>query len=310
MSESTSFAIPSGSRVLTRPYDGGDAIFAPSAGGYEMPPLILPLGEAIDRTGFAFPTLFEIEKGARYAMVTEADLDRSYCATRLHEMPDGGRYQIRFPDEREGRGFGDVLPESPLPFNTPWRVIAIGKLATIVESTIVDDLSAPSVAWRYQLDRARARGLVLVQPRDRDPGASVGVHRFRSRIWLGLRPHRCEVGSVGERRASGSKPDRRSGCRRREAPALVQLRGPTHGLAGGDTAESNARSRQTRRNGEDLRLGHRWHQGRLLQQRQTRSHQPVHRHPRRRRGLRASGQFPRVDGSARLAADLSASDHR
>jgi hypothetical protein len=145
MSESTSFAIPSGSRVLTRPYDGGDAIFAPSAGGYEMPPVILPLGEAIDRTGFAFPTLFEIEKGARYAMVTEADLDRSYCATRLHETPDGGRYQIRFPDEREGRGFGDVLPESPLPFNTPWRVIAIGNLATIVESTIVDDLSAPSV---------------------------------------------------------------------------------------------------------------------------------------------------------------------
>lgn len=145
MSEATSFTIPSGSRVLTRPYDGGDGIFAPSAGGYEMPPLILPLGEAIDRTGFAFPTLFEIEKGARYAMVTEADLDRSYCATRLHEMPDGGRYQIRFPDEREGRGFGDVLPESPLPFNTPWRVIAIGNLATIVESTIVDDLSAPSV---------------------------------------------------------------------------------------------------------------------------------------------------------------------
>ena len=145
MSESTSFAIPSGSRVLTRPYDGGDAIFAPSAGGYEMPPVVLPLGEAIDRTGFAFPTLFEIEKGARYAMVTEADLDRSYCATRLHETPDGGRYQIRFPDEREGRGFGDVLPESPLPFNTPWRVIAIGNLATIVESTIVDDLSAPSL---------------------------------------------------------------------------------------------------------------------------------------------------------------------
>lgn len=143
-SESTGFAIPSDARMLSRPYDGGDAIFAPTAGGYEMPPFVLPLGEAIDRTGFAFPTLFEIEAGARYAMVTEADLDQSYCATRLDEMPDGGLYRIRFPDEREGRGVGDVLPESTLPFNTPWRVIAVGDLATIVESTIVDDLSAPS----------------------------------------------------------------------------------------------------------------------------------------------------------------------
>lgn len=144
-SESTGFAIPSGARMLSRPYDGGDAIFAPSAGGYEMPPFILPLGEGIDRTGFAFPALFEIEAGARYAMVTEADLDRSYCATRLHEMPEEGLYRIRFPDEREGRGMGDVLPESALPFSTPWRVIAVGELATIVESTLVDDLSAPSV---------------------------------------------------------------------------------------------------------------------------------------------------------------------
>ncbi|MDH3655845.1 MAG: glycoside hydrolase family 97 protein, partial [Myxococcales bacterium] len=144
-SESTGFAIPSDARMLSRPYDGGDAIFAPTAGGYEMPPFILPVGEAIDRTGFAFPTLFEIEAGVRYAMVTEADLDRSYCATRLDEMPDGGLYRIRFPDAREGRGVGDVLPESSLPFSTPWRVIAVGDLATIVESTIVDDLSAPSL---------------------------------------------------------------------------------------------------------------------------------------------------------------------
>lgn len=148
MSESTGFSIPdgaSGTRVLTRPYDGGDAIFAPSAGGYEMPPEILPLGQAIDRTGFAFPTLFEIEQGARYVMVSASDLDPSYCGTRLHETPDGGLYRIRFPDEREGRGLGEVLPKAPLPFMTPWRVIVVGDLSTVVESTLVDDLSKPSV---------------------------------------------------------------------------------------------------------------------------------------------------------------------
>jgi len=145
MSESTGFAIPSGARVLTRAYDGGDAVYVPTAGEYQQPPELLPLGEAIERTGFAFPTLFELEEGSRYAMVTEADLDPTYCGTRLDEMPDAGLYQIRFPDEREGRGFGEVFPRAPLPLSTPWRVIVLGDLFTVVGSTLVDDSSRPSV---------------------------------------------------------------------------------------------------------------------------------------------------------------------
>jgi hypothetical protein len=144
MSESTGFAVPSGARVLFRPYDGGDVTFVATAGAYEQPPEILPVGAAIEATGFAFPTLFASDLGS-YVMITEGDLDRSYCGTRLHEMPDENLYRIRFPDEREGRGVGEVLPSAQLPLQTPWRVIVIGDLATIVESTLVDDLSQPSV---------------------------------------------------------------------------------------------------------------------------------------------------------------------
>jgi alpha-glucosidase len=143
-SEATGFTIPSGARLLSRPYDGGDAIYAPTAGAYEEPPTIFALGEPTASTGFAFPALFEVEEGARYVMVSEADLGRSYCGTRLDEMPDGGLYRIRFPDPREGKGFGEVLPEAPLPLMTPWRVLVIGELSTIIESTLVDDLSEPS----------------------------------------------------------------------------------------------------------------------------------------------------------------------
>ena len=143
-SETTGFTIPSGARLLSRAYDGGDAIFAPTAGDYGQPPTIFALGEPTASTGFAFPALFEVEEGTRYVMVSEADLDRSYCGTRLDEMPDGGLYRIRFPDPREGRGYGEVLPEAPLPLATPWRVLVIGALSTIVESTLVDDLSKPS----------------------------------------------------------------------------------------------------------------------------------------------------------------------
>ncbi len=145
MSEATGFSIATGSRALLRPYDSGDIFFAFTAGSYEQPVELVPLGTSTEATGWAFPALFELEEGSLYAMVTESDLDRSYCGTRLDEMPEGGLYRIRFPDEREGKGVGDVLPTAELPFMTPWRVIMLGDLATIVESTMVDDLSRPSV---------------------------------------------------------------------------------------------------------------------------------------------------------------------
>jgi alpha-glucosidase len=144
MSESTGFAIPSGARVVTRAYDGGDLVFTPTAGEYQQPPIVLPLGEAIDRSGFAFPTMFELGSESLYAVLSEADLGASYCATRLNEEPQGNLYEIRFPDEREAQGVGEVLPKSTLPFLTPWRAVMIGDLATVVQSTLIDDLSTPS----------------------------------------------------------------------------------------------------------------------------------------------------------------------
>jgi hypothetical protein len=36
-------------------------------------------------------------------------------------------------------------PQSVLPWETPWRVIVIGDLKTITESTLETDLAAPSV---------------------------------------------------------------------------------------------------------------------------------------------------------------------
>jgi hypothetical protein len=145
MSESTGFAIPSGGRALLRPYDGGEIAYIFTAGAYEQPAELFALGASTDATGFAFPALFELEEGSRYVMVTESDLVRSYCAGRLDETPEDGLYRLRFPDEREGLRVGEVLPSAELPFKTPWRVIALGDLATIVESTLVDDLSQPSV---------------------------------------------------------------------------------------------------------------------------------------------------------------------
>src|SRR5690606_29516221 len=85
-------------------------------------------------TGWVYPALFQIDDN--WALITEAGLDGRYCATRLQPASTGGEYRIGFPDAREVMPDGGLLPESDEPFYTPWRVITVGSLATIVESNL------------------------------------------------------------------------------------------------------------------------------------------------------------------------------
>lgn len=89
--------------------------------------------------GWVYPALFHTEN--YWALITESSLDRNYCGTRLKQESKDGEYQVGFPDVKEGFPNGNVFPESTLPWFTPWRVIAIGSLATIVESTLGTDLA-------------------------------------------------------------------------------------------------------------------------------------------------------------------------
>lgn len=146
--ETTGFAIAqrAASRILTRPYDAGWLGYLFSAGSYEQPPELLDVGTATSRSGFAFPALFELDRDEdHYALITEADLDGTYVGSRLSGEPADNLYRLRFPDPREGNGVGEVTATNQLPLTTPWRVISAGSLANIIETTIVDDVSAPSV---------------------------------------------------------------------------------------------------------------------------------------------------------------------
>ena len=60
MSEATGFSIATGSRALLRPYDSGDIFFAFTAGSYEQPVELVPLGTSTEATGWAFSALFEL----------------------------------------------------------------------------------------------------------------------------------------------------------------------------------------------------------------------------------------------------------
>lgn len=92
--------------------------------------------------GWVYPALFQTNNN--WVLITEAALDSNYCATRLkHESPNG-EYSIGFPDAREVINDRNLMPRGMLPLSTPWRVITIGSLATIVESTLGTDLAKPS----------------------------------------------------------------------------------------------------------------------------------------------------------------------
>jgi alpha-glucosidase len=89
--------------------------------------------------GWVYPALFR--SGDIWVLLSETGISRNYCGTRLRHESTGGEYKIGFPDPRENFQGGAVNPESKSPWLTPWRVIAVGSLATIAESTLGVDLA-------------------------------------------------------------------------------------------------------------------------------------------------------------------------
>ncbi|MDX9812567.1 MAG: glycoside hydrolase family 97 catalytic domain-containing protein [Bacteroidales bacterium] len=94
---------------------------------------------------WCYPALFNAADDACWYLIHEADVDRNYCGSKLSNITEKSQYKITFPDKRDGNGLGESQPEISLPWKSPWRVVVMGSLADIVESTLVDDVSTPSV---------------------------------------------------------------------------------------------------------------------------------------------------------------------
>lgn len=92
--------------------------------------------------GWVFPSLFRQSK--YWMLLSETAPDRDYCASRLLKGERAGELAIGFPEASESFPGGPVYPESTLPWSTPWRLITIGSLKTITESTLGTDLAKPS----------------------------------------------------------------------------------------------------------------------------------------------------------------------
>lgn len=93
-----------------------------------------PLG-----AGWVYPALFR--SGDTWLLISESSLPRNYCGTRLRNESPNGEYSVGFPDAREVFPGGGANPESKLPWLTPWRLVVVGDLQTIAESTLGVDLA-------------------------------------------------------------------------------------------------------------------------------------------------------------------------
>ncbi len=101
-------------------------------------------GTPSPKAGWVFPALFQTPEKV-FVAITEADLDGTWCAARLKSVSLQGEYQIGFPEQQEVFTGGELLPNAPLPWSSPWRVLAIGHLKTIMESTLGTDVAKPAI---------------------------------------------------------------------------------------------------------------------------------------------------------------------
>ncbi|XHS78669.1 glycoside hydrolase family 97 catalytic domain-containing protein [Burkholderiaceae bacterium UC74_6] len=145
--ELTSFAFPAEARAWLQPMSVAKTGWKRTNPSYEEHyQMDIPVGTAApSHAGWVFPALFR--SGANWVALTEAGMDGRFHASRLSSDSSGGIYRIGLPEASEVYTGGHLLAQMDGPLTTPWRVLAIGPLKTVMESTLGTDLAAPAVAF-------------------------------------------------------------------------------------------------------------------------------------------------------------------
>jgi len=149
LEEATSFRLPAGARAWLQPMSAAKTGWSRTNPSYEeYYESDIPAGTPSKLgAGWVFPALFKT--GGRWVVLSEADVGRGYCASRLRHEATDGEYRIGFPDARETIGSQPVGPRFATPYAMPWRVVAAGSLRTVVESTLGTDVAGPAAAGAF-----------------------------------------------------------------------------------------------------------------------------------------------------------------
>ena len=140
--EQTTYIIHEGTRRWMQQWSDGYEGFFPMTTTAEVKTLG-GFGGAMEQndinTHWGYPLLMEPADGV-FALITEANIERRQSASSLFNK--GEKFSVK-QDQNDLLLTGD--------WHTPWRVVIIGHLADIVQSTLVTDVSEPSklkdVSW-------------------------------------------------------------------------------------------------------------------------------------------------------------------
>ncbi|SFA40759.1 Glycosyl-hydrolase 97 C-terminal, oligomerisation [Pedobacter suwonensis] len=147
--EYTTFNIPAQTDRWVQAYDPGYEDFYPYSNN----------GKGEKSQEWSYPALFKHQEAPVWYLISEAGNSEFNAASRLVNNKDVNRYKISYSAGR--KSFPQQGDISTLPWKSQWHTVMIGSLATVVESTLITDVSEPSriaqkdwikpgaVAWIY-----------------------------------------------------------------------------------------------------------------------------------------------------------------
>ncbi|WP_332852009.1 glycoside hydrolase family 97 protein [Duganella sp. S19_KUP01_CR8] len=149
--ERTTFALPPAAKAWLQPIAVAQTGWGRTNPSYEEHyQMDIPVGTASPSpAGWVFPALFK--SGDNWVAISEAGMDGSFQASRLAPESAGGKYSIGNPMAAEIYPGGGLLAEVDGTLTSPWRLLALGSLKTVTNSTLGTDLAAPAIAFDKQL---------------------------------------------------------------------------------------------------------------------------------------------------------------
>jgi hypothetical protein len=141
--ELTVYRIPEGKRRWMEQWSDGCEGFFPLSTTAKQKAVPSYSGQFKDSEGnnvrWSYPALIEPADGL-FMLISEANIEKGHSASSMYN--DGELFCVE-QDQK--------TPEGEAPTHTPWRVVIIGSLADVVQSTLITDVSEPckldDVSW-------------------------------------------------------------------------------------------------------------------------------------------------------------------
>ena len=131
------YVIPEGTKRWMQQWSDGCEGFYPLSTTYKVEPVRSFSGTFKSAEGWCnrwgYPALLQPDDNT-YVLITEANIEQGQSASCMYN--EGESFRV-VADKRDEQG-------KPWPGHTPWRVVIVGTLAEVVQSTLVTDVCEPS----------------------------------------------------------------------------------------------------------------------------------------------------------------------